>query len=296
MGTRLNKRYVVPTELRREPSPLVEGKRMLRILAPAAVCLASAAFVGLALGQIPRAETSSSPAVLAVQQHRQTAERKQALRPLVLPNVRRELRKLQAANRSVQVRQLVASERVLRFWRNHRWVLAPRHAKCWEVPWQRSCTVARASKRLHAALLATAKERLDATDPVISRLNSGLSGTPMAGLGRVLRDEGRRMNVSPYFIAAAAGTESSFGAAGCGDNPRNVWGLAACDGRWSVPYFNSWEEAIRYYAEFIANRWPSATSPYHFYGYAACDACWGRKTAMWMTSRFGVAAYTKYPG
>jgi hypothetical protein len=141
---------------------------MLRILVPPAVCLASAAFAGLALGQIPRAETSSSPAVLAVQQHRQTAQRKQVPRPLVLPNVNRELRKLQAADRTVQVRQMVASERVLRFWRNHRWVLAPRHAKCWEVPWQRSCTVARASQRLHVALSARARYLVDHEIPLIN--------------------------------------------------------------------------------------------------------------------------------
>ena len=218
------------------------------------------------------------------------------LRPLHLPNIARQLQNLKKADRTVVAKQVILSQRVLRFWKNHRWLLAPRHEKCWQVPWQRSCTVARASQRLHAALTTAAEEKLDATDPIIQNLNRGLSGTPMEGLGRVLRDEGRRMNVSPYFIAAAAGTESSFGAAGCSGNPRNVWGLAACDGRWSVPYFNSWEEAIHYYAEFIANRWPSATSPYHFYGYAACDACWGRKTAMWMSSRFGVEAYTKYPG
>ena len=118
----------------------------------------------------------------------------------------------------------------------------------------------------------------------------------MEGLGRTLRDIGRKYNVSPFFMAAAAGTESSFGLAGCGNNPKNVWGLAACDGRWHVPYFNSWDEAITFYASFVSKQWPNATSPYHFYGYAACDSCWGRKTSMWMESRFGVSAYTKYPG
>lgn len=268
---------------------------MLRILLPPTVCLASVAFVAVAFGQIPRSEAGRPPATLAYKAQQQPVARKAVPRPLILPNIGVELRKLQTADRTVAVRQRVLSGNVLRFWRNHRWILAPRHEKCWQVPWQRSCTAARASLRLHQALLTASQEKLDATDPIIARLNRGLSGTPMEGLGRILRDEGRRMNVSPYFIAAAAGTESSFGFAGCGGNPRNVWGLAACDGRWSVPYFDSWEEAIRYYAEFIASHWPNATSPYHFYGYAACDSCWGRKTAMWMNSRFGVAAYTKYP-
>ncbi len=267
---------------------------MPRILIPLAVSAIFVVIVAVALGGNPHTLAVEKPAVHA--KPVRTLGHQKVAQPLVLPNVQAEVRKLQGAERVVAARQLVLSENVIRFWSNHRWQLAPNHTKCKEVPWQRSCTVARASLRLHKTLSDVAARKLDATDPIIANLNRGLSGTPMEGLGRVLRDEGKRMNVSPYFIAAAAGTESSFGAAGCGGNPRNVWGLAACDGRWSVPYFGSWQQAIRYYAEFIHNRWPSATTPYHFYGYAACDSCWGNKTSMWMRSRFGVEAYTKYPG
>lgn len=200
--------------------------------------------------------------------------------------------------RTAMVAQMTHSKHVLAFFANpnHLWLSAPARDKCWQVPWQKSCRIARSLIELHTARKATLERRLDATDPIISRLNRGLRGTPMEGLGRVLRDVGRAEDVSPFFMAAVAGTESSFGAAGCSNNPRNVWGLANCDGRWYVPYFNTWDEAIRFYADFLSDRWPSATSPFHFSGYAACDACWGRKTAYWMSSRFGVSAYTKYPG
>lgn len=258
---------------------------MRRILAVAVVLMLPA----VAGAQTKQAERTLPIRAAAVKKVR-------VLPPLHLPNIKVEVRRLEKADRRTVQRQLVASESVVRFWEGeHAWVLAPRHQKCSEVAWQRSCTVARASYRLHYALAEKARESLDATDPIVQRLNAGLRGTPMSGLGRTLRDIGRRYNVSPFFMAAAAGTESSFGAAGCGNNPKNVWGLAACDGRWHVPYFNTWEEAIGFYAQFIRSHWPNATSPYHLYGYAACDACWGRKTSMWMTSRFGVAAYTKYP-
>lgn len=125
---------------------------MLRILLAPAVCIASVAFVAVAFGQIPRSETSKPPATLAYKAQQQPVARKTVLRPLILPNVQQELRKLQSADRMVAVRQKVLSGNVLRFWRNHRWILAPRHEKCWQVPWQRSCTAARASLRLHQAL------------------------------------------------------------------------------------------------------------------------------------------------
>lgn len=188
--------------------------------------------------------------------------------------------------------QLKHSTDVLRFFDNHSWLQAPRKERCSEVPWQRSCTIARKLIQQHTA---NRNRIIKANDPIIGRLNRGLAGTPMAGLGVTLRDIGKQYNISPYFMAAVAGTESSFGHAACSNNPKNVWGLAACDGRWYVPYFNSWDEAIRFYASFLADRWPSATSPHDFHGYAACTPCWGRKTSYWMGSRFGVSSYTKYP-
>jgi len=117
----------------------------------------------------------------------------------------------------------------------------------------------------------------------------------MAGTGLILERHGRRHGVSPYFIVAVAATESSIGHAACSNNRFNVWGLSSCGSGWYVPSFRSWDEAIAFYADFLARRWPGHSTPYSFRGYAACDACWGRKVSEWMGRLFGVPAETRYP-
>ena len=129
----------------------------------------------------------------------------------------------------------------------------------------------------------------------IARLEHGLRGSPMSGTGIILEREGRKYGVSPYFMVAVAATESSIGRAACSNNRFNVWGLASCVNSWPVPYFNSWDEAIRFYANFLASRWPGHSTPYSFRGYAACSDCWARKVSSWMVSLFGVPAVTRYP-
>lgn len=101
---------------------------------------------------IPLAEAGTKPVVRASSAVRRP--------PLKLPNIHRVTRELLSAERSSVQKQLVASRNVLRFWSNHKWILAPRKEKCWEVSWQRSCTVARHSLRLHTTLALTAKNRL----------------------------------------------------------------------------------------------------------------------------------------
>jgi hypothetical protein len=71
--------------------------------------------------------------------------------------------------------------------------------------------------------------------------------------------------------------------------------LANCTGIWYVPAFRSWDEAIAFYANFLASRWPGHSSPYSFNGYAACDDCWARKVSEWMARLFGMPARTAYP-
>ena len=117
----------------------------------------------------------------------------------------------------------------------------------------------------------------------------------MEGSGVYLERHGRRWGVSPFFMVATAATESSIGEAACGSGGYNAWGLGNCGSAWSVPSFGSWDEAIAYYARFLAKGWPGHSSPYSFSGYAACDACWGRKVSSWMSSLFGVPARTVYP-
>lgn len=130
---------------------------------------------------------------------------------------------------------------------------------------------------------------------VVTLLERGLRGTPMSGTGALLEKWGRRYGVSPYFMVATAATESSIGHASCSNNPKNVWGLASCVNSWPVPYFETWDEAISFYAKFLAERWRGHSTPYSFRGYAACSDCWGRKVSWWMGRLFGVAASTRYP-
>lgn len=129
----------------------------------------------------------------------------------------------------------------------------------------------------------------------VNVLERGLRGTPMAGTERILEAQGRRHGVSPFFMAAVAATESSLGRAPCSNNRRNVWGLASCVNSWPVPYFETWREAISFYARFLASRWPGHSTPYSFRGYAACSDCWARKVSYWMGALFGVPAETRYP-
>jgi hypothetical protein len=130
---------------------------------------------------------------------------------------------------------------------------------------------------------------------VVHALNRGLYDTPMANTGRELEAAGWKHHVHPAFIAAIAGTESSFGAAACSGNPRNAFGLSSCGSGWRVPYFETWAEVYTFMARFLTSRWPHARSTYDYYGYAACSSCWGAKTASWMRSRFGMSSSVVYP-
>lgn len=139
--------------------------------------------------------------------------------------------------------------------------------------------------------VAAAGKRSD----VARQLNANLAGTPMAGLGYILEAEGHRGNVHPAFIAAAAGLESAWGRIPCRGNELNVWGLGSCDRAWQVPHFRSWRHAIRYYARFIRQRWPSARTPYDLPGYCECgSASWGSRVA-WNMDRLGFAPQVRYP-
>lgn len=83
-----------------------------------------------------------------------------AIKPLVLPNITALSVKMWKTDRSLLRPQLNRSKMVLNFWKNHKWILAPNQRKCWDVPWQRSCTAGRASYRLHTALSTIAERRL----------------------------------------------------------------------------------------------------------------------------------------
>lgn len=86
---------------------------------------------------------------------------RQTVTPLVLPNVAALTKAMWKADRHTLSRQLRTSDNVIRFWHKRgSWIRAPRHEKCAEVPWHRSCRVARASLRLHENLAKVAETRL----------------------------------------------------------------------------------------------------------------------------------------
>lgn len=172
----------------------------------------------------------------------------------------------------------------------------------WSLP--RSTAYRRWVLHLWAQRLRGCHTALHAHDATVARLNRGLAGSPMAGLGAVLERVGRKRHVSPYFMAAAAATESTLGAKACSNNHMNVWGLSSCGGGWYVPppcspkittsCWHGWAEAIDFYAQFLIRQWPNATSTYSFHGYARCSSCWGAKTAGHMARLFGVGNDVRY--
>lgn len=141
---------------------------------------------------------------------------------------------------------------------------------------------------------------LHALDGFIRTLQVGLAGTPMSGSEGDLVRAAKRWHISPFFIAAIAGTESSFGAAACSSNRFNAFGLSSCGSGWRVPNFQSWYEAYDFMGRFLTGNtsvtsgWPNARTTYDYHGYAACSECWGRKTAQHMASRFGVGPEVRF--
>ncbi len=168
-------------------------------------------------------------------------------------------------------------------------------------PWKPHSKGFRAAQlNLWTFRLKACLKRIHAHDDVIRRLQRGLAGTPMAGSERELEAAGRAYHVHPAFIAAIAGTESTFGEAACASNRYNAFGLSSCGSGWSVPNFQSWGEAYRFMAAFLTGHtrvtrgWPGARTTYDYKGYAANSRSWGAKCAYWMQARFGLGNTVYY--
>lgn len=109
----------------------------------------------------PATHEPQTEAVRAVSTKRIVEATKLRPAPIVLPNVGALTKALWKADRKDLPKQQIVSGNVLRFFDNKgRWLTAPRHEKCWDVPWQRSCTIARAQVRLHEKLADIAETRL----------------------------------------------------------------------------------------------------------------------------------------
>jgi hypothetical protein len=90
--------------------------------------------------------------------------------PLALPDIKGRMWKLDRAEREWLTPQLKKSKQVIAFFEKpeNRWLTAPAKGKCWDVPWQRTCTLARAKLRLHHELAEIAQYRLDHELPLIN--------------------------------------------------------------------------------------------------------------------------------
>ena len=115
-----------------------------------------------------QAQPSDRDITLAVHHELKKESKKQRSLPkLVLPNITALSNALSKADRSVLKQQQQKSAQTLSFWNGRgKWLRATRHEKCWEVPWQRSCTLARASFRLHNTLGNLATRRLNTELPI----------------------------------------------------------------------------------------------------------------------------------
>ncbi len=123
-----------------------------------------------------------------------------------------------------------------------------------------------------------------ARDALVSNLDLGLRGTPMAGTAGKLEEAGARYGIHPAFLAGVAAFEGGFdlerhtGKTPC--LPFNPFGVSSCGDAWRAPAFRSWGHAYNYVARFLATRWPSATSVYSYHGFCTCGATWwGGKVA-----------------
>lgn len=65
------------------------------------------------------------------------------------------------------------------------------------------------------------------------RIDRGLVGTPMRGLGPVVERHARRVNVNPALVAAIAGPESTFGRYNRGSFNAFGWGPGIDFASWS---------------------------------------------------------------
>jgi len=137
-------------------------------------------------------------------------------------------------------------------------------------------------------LFSFARSATASSKAEIKKINRYLQSTPMRGTGKIIVNQSRKYKINPTFVVAVAGKESSFGAASCSSNPKNVWGLGACNRAWRTPEFKSWIQAINYFVRFIDGRWPSANNPFEFYGYCqGCEYEWGSAVSTHMRNITG---------
>ena len=122
---------------------------------------------------------------------------------------------------------------------------------------------------------------------IVTVLRRGLHGYPLEAWAEAFEQAGRQWDVSPYFMAAISGTESTFGLY---VSPENAWGIGP------GMAFRDFGEGIQYLARLLATSYNLTSAWTVGPRYAACGSCWGTTTGAIMQSRFGASPYSlRYP-
>lgn len=129
---------------------------------------------------------------------------------------------------------------------------------------------------------------------VAKRLKDGLTkpyAFPLRRYAFAMEAAGHRYNVNPYFIAAIAGVESTFGKAACGGN---AWGIGSC----SVT-FPTFKEGAFYTARLLRTGYLNrGLRDVYAVGRVYCPPCgnrWGEKVAYFMRYFFRSPPAVTYP-
>jgi len=127
---------------------------------------------------------------------------------------------------------------------------------------------------------------------IVATLKAGLSKDHVRPLYRyayALEAAGHRYNVSPYFLAAIAGVESTFGEEACGGN---AWGIASCG-----VSFPTFKEGAWYTAKLLRESYinKGLTTPWAINRKYAASSTWGERVAYYMRYFFGSGPVVTYP-
>lgn len=124
------------------------------------LCVAALIATGVALGAI-KERNPKAPAKIMPKELARAKTEVRSLPKLILPDVQALVKHAWKADRKMMYGQQRKSATVLAFFNGDgKWMRATRHEKCWEVPWERTCTIARAAYKLHTALGKVATKRL----------------------------------------------------------------------------------------------------------------------------------------
>jgi hypothetical protein len=127
---------------------------------------------------------------------------------------------------------------------------------------------------------------------VAQKVQRGLAGTPLRGLGFVFEAEGHRYNVNPFFVAGITGTESSYGAARCG---WNVFGWNSCNGDSFSSYADAIHTVTRSLRVKYMNQWGLRSVEAIGGTYCQCGSHWAWHTRLFMRQLGDTSGGVVYP-